>query len=75
MIYICQYVEEEEGRLLSVTELNLNVIRKEEELMKLAHEIKQKDKEVKEREGALKNEADNLKTGFNNYNNEMLLIP
>ena len=74
MIYICQYVEEEEGFLLSVTELKLNVIQKEEELLKLAHEIKQKDKEVKEREEALKNEADNLKKGFNNYNNVMLLI-
>ena len=50
MIYICHYVVEEEGFLLSVTELKLNVIQKEEELLKLAHEIKQKDKEVKERE-------------------------
>ena len=56
-----------------MTELKLSVIQKGE-LLELTHEIKQKDKEVTEREEALKDEADNLKKGYNYYKNEVLSI-
>ena len=68
------YIEEEEKFLLSVTELKWSVIRKEGELPQVTHATNEKDNEVKEREEALKDYADNLQKGDNYNNNEVLCI-
>ena len=62
------FIDKEEALYKSMRELKIIVNRKEGELMRLTHEIWEKDRMVKEKEEealSLRIEADNLKNGEN----------